>query len=186
MPALYHHESSVLIIDMQTRLLPAIAGHQELVGCVERFAQAARLLDVPVLATEHCADKIGPTTDALTPHIDEVFQKTHFDATQEAGLTHFMRQGRHRVLLAGVESHICVLQTGLGLKRMGFEPVLVTDGVGSRQPSDREAALARWAHHGLEAVSSEMALFEWMGTPAHPCFREVLALLKGAPEQSSQ
>lgn len=178
MSLLRAHDSSVLVIDMQTRLLPAIEGHEALMARATRFLQASRMLEVPVAATEHWAEKIGETAPDIAEHVDHVFHKTHFDATQEHGFQPFMPHKRHRVLLIGVEAHICVLQTGLGLKQIGFEPVLVSDAIGSRQPADKAAALARWAHHGMESVSTEMALFEWMQTPAHPKFRDVLALLK--------
>lgn len=178
MALLRNHDTSILVIDMQTRLLPAIDDNVTLVETAKRFLQAARLLDIPVCATEHWAEKIGETSPDVSEHIDHVFHKTHFDATQEHGFQSFMPHKRHRVVLIGVEAHICVLQTGLGLKQIGFEPVLASDAIGSRRPSDRQAALDRWAHHGLEAVSTEMALFEWMQTPAHGRFRDVLALLK--------
>ncbi|HLR78676.1 MAG TPA: isochorismatase family protein, partial [Burkholderiaceae bacterium] len=88
--------------------------------------------------------------------------------------------GRHKVLLIGTEAHVCVLQTGLGLARQGYSPVLVADCIGSRRPADKDAALARWAARGLESITLEMALFEWLQTPAHPAFRDVLALVKGS------
>jgi nicotinamidase-related amidase len=71
-----------------------------------------------------------------------------------------------------------VLQTGLGLARLGLSPVLVTDCIGSRSPSDHAAACDRWADNGLERISAEMAMFEWLDSPAHPQFRDMLALVK--------
>ncbi len=178
MPVLNAHQSFVLIVDMQTGLLPAIADHQALVERAGKLAQAARLLGVPVLATEHWAEKIGPTDASLLPHIDKVLHKTHFDATREADFLPALPVGRTRVLLLGTESHVCVLQTGLGLMERGYEPVLVGDCVGSRHPDSRQAAWDRWAMHGLERVSAEMAMFEWLETPANPVFKQVLALIK--------
>lgn len=169
--------SVLLVVDMQTRLLPAIADHDELVGRAATLAQAARLLDVPVLATEHWAEKIGPTHPDLLPHVEQVVHKKHFDAAREDGIVSALPEGRPRVLLMGTEAHVCVLQTGLGLAAHGFEPVLVGDCIGSRRHEDRQAAWDRWAHHGLERVSAEMAMFEWLETPAHPKFRDVLALI---------
>jgi nicotinamidase-related amidase len=173
------HDSFLLIVDMQTRLLPAISGHQRLLEQAERMARAARLLAVPVVATEHCADKIGATAPSLLPHIDLTLSKTSFDATQETGLTSQFPHGRTKVLLMGTEAHVCVLQTGLGLAAAGYAPVLVVDCVGSRRMSDLDAARERWRHQGLEAVTSEMALFEWLGSARHPEFKNVLALIKG-------
>src|SRR5690606_35257243 len=103
---------------------------------------------------------------------------THFDGCREPGFTDSLPRERGRVLLMGTEAHVCVLQTGLGLAAAGYEPLLVSDCVGSRRAEDRLAACQRWRHHGLESVTLEMAMFEWLETPAHPKFREVLALIK--------
>ena len=178
MPVLTAHQSQVLIVDMQTGLLPAIADGQALLDRAGKLAQAARLLGVPVLATEHWADKIGPTDPALASHVDQVLHKKHFDATREADFLPALAVGRPRVLLLGTEAHICVLQTGLGLKERGYEPVLVGDCVGSRRLEDRQAAWDRWACHGLERITAEMAMFEWLEIPSNPAFKQVLALIK--------
>lgn len=179
MSVLRAHESLVLLVDMQTGLLPSIAGHDDVVARARLLVRAARLLNVPVIATEHWPEKIGVTDASLRDLVDSIVVKTHFDATREPELQIALPKGRHRVLLIGTEAHVCVLQTGLGLAGMGYDPVLVSDCIGSRNPADKAAALHRWAHHGLEPVTSEMALFEWLENPAHPAFRDVLALIKG-------
>src|SRR5690625_3123664 len=178
MTTLRTYESCVLVIDMQVGLLPAIADHANVLGRARRFAQAAQCLDVPVLGTEHWPEKIGPTEATMRDRIDRLIAKTHFDATRESGFQDFMPGGRHKVMLIGTEAHVCVLQTGLGLASMGYSPVMVTDAIGSRHETDRAAALARWKARGLEAVTIEMALFEWLESPAHPAFRDVLELIK--------
>lgn len=172
------HRSLLLIVDMQDKLLPAIDDAQALVQRVARLAQAARLLSVPVWATEHWPDKIGATDPSLAVHVDRVQAKTHFNACREPDFLAQWPRGRTRVLLAGTEAHICVLQTGLGLAQAGYQPVLVTDGVGSRRPGDHAAACQRWQHYGLETITAEMAIYEWLETPAHPAFRDVLKLVK--------
>ncbi len=177
-PLLEASQSLLLVIDMQDKLLSAIHDAEALRGRAARAAQAARLLEVPVWATEHWPEKIGATHADLAPHIDHVVAKTHFDACREAGFADDLPRHRPRVLLAGTEAHICVLQTGLGLAAAGYRPALLADCIGSRRESDRLAACERWRHHGLEILTSEMALFEWLGTPAHPRFREVLRLVK--------
>jgi nicotinamidase-related amidase len=172
------HRSLLLIVDMQDKLLPAIDDAQALVGRVARLAQAARLVSVPVWSTEHWPDKIGATDPSLAAHVDSVRAKTHFNACREPDFLMQWPRGRTRVLLTGTEAHICVLQTGLGLAQAGYRPVLVTDGVGSRRPGDVAAACQRWRHYGLETITAEMAVYEWLETPAHPAFRDVLKLVK--------
>lgn len=172
------HDSLVLLVDMQSALLPAIHDHEQVLACAGRLAHAAQLLGVPVVATEHCADKIGATDPMLRQWVDHVIHKTHFDATRETHFRPELPTGRINVLLIGTEAHVCVLQTGLGLSRIGLNPILVTDCVGSRRVSDQQAASLRWSHHGLEQITSEMAMFEWLETPKHPQFKELLALIK--------
>jgi len=178
MPILSTHDTMVLVVDMQARLLPAVADHEQLRARAGRLLAAAQLLGVPVIATEHWAEKIGGTDQALLPAIDHVIHKTHFDATRETQFQPELPVGRNQVLLIGTEAHVCVLQTGLGLARLGYAPILVTDCIGSRRETDRAAACTRWEHYGLEQITSEMAMFEWLETPAHPHFKEVLALIK--------
>lgn len=178
MSVLSAHQSTLLVVDMQTGLLPAIHDSDALLHRAGRLAQAARLCKVPVIATEHWAQKIGPTHPELVAHIDQVLHKTHFDATREPDFLPALPKQRPKVLLIGTEAHVCVLQTGLGLKRQGYEPILVTDCAGSRKPSDWLAAQARWDHYGLERITAEMAMFEWLDTPANPVFKAVLTLVK--------
>ncbi len=173
------HNSSVLLVDMQTGLLPAIHDHDALITRVERLLAAAGRLGVPVLATEHCADKIGPTEPRLATLVQDVLHKVHFDATREAHVLAGLPVGRHNVLVLGTEAHVCVLQTALGLAASGFIPWLVTDCMGSRHEHDRVTAVQRWLAGGGNVLSSEMAMFEWLGSANHPEFRDVLALIKG-------
>lgn len=178
MTTLRAHESVLVVVDMQTGLLPAISDQEKVLARACRLAQGARLLGVPVLGTEHWAEKIGPTHASMQGLLDQVVHKTHFDATREPAFQTAMPTGRQKVLLIGTEAHVCVLQTGLGLAEMGYSPVLVTNCIGSRDPGDKAVALERWARRGLEAVTLEMVLFEWLETPAHSAFRDVLALIK--------
>lgn len=174
------HNSMVLLVDMQTGLLPAIREHDALIARVERLLAAAARLGVPVLATEHCADKIGPTDPRLATLVQEVLHKVHFDATREPQVLAGLPVGRHNVLVVGTEAHVCVLQTALGLAGSGRVPWLVTDCVGSRHEHDHVAAVQRWLASGGNVLSSEMAMFEWLGSAHHPQFRDVLALIKGS------
>jgi nicotinamidase-related amidase len=180
MAGLRARDCIVLVVDLQARLAPAIHDGQALARRCEMLARAARLMDVPVIATEHCAGRIGATLPAVAGLVDRVQHKTHFDATREPGFVASLPADRPRLLIAGTEAHVCVLQTALGLGAAGLAPVLVSDCVGSRRPSDREAALRRAAFHGMETVTSEMVMFEWLESADHPRFRDVLALVKSA------
>ncbi|MCQ9617123.1 isochorismatase family protein [Paenalcaligenes niemegkensis] len=178
MALLTAHQSVVLVIDLQEKLLPAIDGHEALLQRTQRFITGVRECSVPVIATEHWPDKMGSTHPALQSLIDTTVAKQHFDATREQAVLDSLPSERHQVLLIGAEAHICVLQTGLSLAQAGYTPILVVDVIGSRLESSRQAAIDRWRHHGLEIVNTEMALFEWLETPANPAFKKILPLLK--------
>ncbi|GGG35643.1 isochorismatase family protein [Chelatococcus composti] len=170
--------SCLLLVDFQGRLAPAIAEAEQSVAAARRLALAARLLGVPVIASEQNPQGLGPTIDALRDLPELVVAKTSFDASRELELQEALDEERDTVLVAGWEAHVCVLQTAFGLKRNGFAPIVVADAVGSRQPANRAAALERLARHGIEIVTSEMVIFEWLQDCEHPRFREVLALIK--------
>lgn len=175
---LFAHNSMLLVVDMQEKLLPAIQDTANLQSRTLKLAQAAKLLDIPVWLTEHWPEKIGHSFADLAALADNVYTKKYFNACKESDFTVQLPRQRTNILLAGTESHICVLQTGLGLAQAGFNPVLLADCIGSRNTADRQAALDRWCHYGLEAVTAEMAIYEWLETPEHPKFKEILNLVK--------
>lgn len=168
----------LLLVDLQQRLVPAVDGGERMVARAVRLAEAARLLDVPVRATEQYPAGLGPTVAPLAPHARQVLAKTAFSPTDDPGGADLLPPDATEVVVAGCEAHVCVLQTVAGLLERGRRAVVVADAVGSRDPADKAAALDRMARHGAEVVTSEMVLFEWLRDAAHPRFREVQRLLR--------
>ena len=178
-PALLRAESStLLLVDFQERLVPAIDGGDEAVAQAARLGKAARLLGVPIVATEQLPDRLGPTVAALRDLPAATIPKATFDACQDHAVSAALPRTRTTVALTGLEAHVCVLQTAFGLLDAGFRVAVVRDAVGSRRPESKDAALARLANAGAEIVTAEMAMFEWLGTAERREFREVLALIK--------
>lgn len=171
-------DSVLLVVDVQERLMPVIHQGEAIVNRLHKLSQAARLLDVPVLATEHHSRMLGVTVEPLRSSLGAIFKKMHFSATREPGFAQALPTGRKTFVLTGCEAHVCVLQTLLGLRQDGHRVLLVEDATGSRKPVDHQAALRRAAAAGAEIVTSEMAMFEWLETCEHPRFREVLTLIK--------
>jgi nicotinamidase-related amidase len=171
-------DATLLIVDMQARLMPAIHDGAAVLAAAARMAAGARLLGVPVVATEHHRAALGATLDDVGRHARAVFSKMHFSATAEPGFESWLPNARSAIFVAGCEAHICVLQTALGLKRAQRRVALVADACGSRRPEDRDLALQRARAHGIDVVTTEMALFEWLGSCEHPAFRDVLRLVK--------
>ena len=170
--------ATLLIVDMQARLMPAIERGDAVLAAAHKLAQAARLLDVPVVATEHNAATLGATVEPLAGQIQAAFHKMHFSTVREAGFEAWLPPARKTVLVAGCEAHVCVLQTVIGLAEQGWHAVLVADATGSRRASDHHAALRRARSAGADIVTTEMAIFEWLGTCEHPRFRDALRLVK--------
>ncbi|MEZ5932647.1 MAG: hydrolase [Alphaproteobacteria bacterium] len=176
--------SLLLLIDLQTRLAPAVDRAEACVARCRQLVDAARKLTVPILATEHCPEGVGPTVPALKQRLSgsEVVEKRHFNGLAEPVLRDALAaHGRRTVVVAGMEAHVCVLQTVLGLKEGGYEPKVVADAVASRAPSSRELALGRMRHHGVDIVNAEMVMFEWLKSADNPAFKEVLAMIKSGP-----
>ncbi len=170
--------SVVLLIDLQERLMPAMHNGGMVVARAVRLAQAARLLDVPVRATEQYPAGLGPTVQPLAPYPEAVLAKTMFSALYDPDFPALLPVGSAEIVVAGCEAHVCVLQTVLGLLAEGHRVVVVADATASRDPADKDLAIDRARQHGAEIVSSEMVLFEWLRDSRHPRFREVQQLLK--------
>jgi len=168
----------LLLIDLQERLMPAIDDNKTVLARAVRLAEAARLLEVPVLATQQYPAGLGPTVAELAGYPQAVLAKTTFSAAGDPGFAALLPAGANEIVVAGVEAHVCVLQTVLGMLGSGHRVLVAADATGSRDPADREAALARARQAGAQIVTSEMVLFEWLRDARHPRFREVQKLLK--------
>lgn len=167
---------ALVMVDFQARLMPAIADGAAVLVNARRLRDAAELLGVPAMFTEQSPAKLGPTVPELGPVVGALF-KTAFDAGRDPGFGARL-PGRGTVVVAGCEAHVCVLQTALGLLDRGRRVAVVEDAVGSRTPANKAAALRRLAAHGVEIVTTEMAVFEWLGDATHPAFRDAMALVK--------
>ncbi|OZI26614.1 isochorismatase [Bordetella genomosp. 9] len=178
MPVHNAADATVLVVDMQARLMPVIDDGAAVLAAAVKLAAGAALLDVPVVATEHHRAALGATVPEIAGQVRGVFQKMHFSAAAESGFDSWLPNARGTVFIAGCEAHICVLQTALELRRMGRRVCLVADACGSRKRADFDVAMQRARAHDIDVVSVEMALFEWLGTCEHPRFRDVLRLVK--------
>lgn len=180
--------SLLLIVDIQVLLAPHVAGHDAITARSEALLAAARRLGLPRLATEHCSARIGPLVPSLRGRFvaGEIFAKTHFGATDHPEFETLVRaQGRRQLVIAGMEAHVCVLQTALGLAAGGYEVFVAGDAVGSRgaRSEDRRFALERMRGAGCVIVGTETVLFEWARAGDDAAFRDLLALAKALPPQ---
>lgn len=177
MPALDRETSALLVIDFQSRLMPAIEDATAVVANARRLLDAAELLGVPALFTEQNAGGLGPTMPELRVENAGLFHKMTFDACRMPGFLEALPAGRD-IVVAGCETHVCVLQTVLGLCAAGRRVYLVRDAVGSRRAESKETAIRRLEHHGVEVVTAEMVLFEWLRTADDPRLRRIIELVR--------
>jgi nicotinamidase-related amidase len=191
--------SQLVLIDLQAKLVPAIHEGAAVVHNALRLAQAADLLRVPISVTEQYPQGLGPTVPELAVYAKNPLVKMEFSAA-DAGLVEMLsdigtpkaspnarsvpkhlqkprENQRTDIIIAGVEAHVCVLQTVMGLLD-DFDVYVVTDAVSSRTERNRDAAYDRMAAEGASLVTTEMVLFEWLRSAEHPQFKAVQGLIK--------
>lgn len=169
------NDSALLVVDVQDRLLPHIYEGQRVLENVAWLVRVAGKMGVPVMATEQYPKGLGHTEPGLAALLPPagLAEKIHFSCVADACLDGLPGHDRPQVVVCGTESHVCVLQTVLELRGQGKDVFVVADAVGSRNPADKDLALARMRQHGVEIVSREMVAFEWLRKAGTPLFREV-------------
>lgn len=194
-------DSQLVLVDYQSRLMPAIFEGPQVLANAVRLARMAHLMDVPVWGTEQNPEKLGPNSPELRGLCQNTLSKMHFSAVSD-GLVDWLRPParpaggnarslpkhlqkpaapvpeRATIVLAGCEAHVCLLQTALELIEQELDVWVVTDACGSRTERNRDAAFDRLAGAGAELVTTEMVAFEWLRSADNPIFRDMHALIK--------
>ena len=177
-------DTALLVVDVQEKLVPAIAGQARVVWNIRRLIDGARILGLPVAATEQYPQGLGRTVPELAERLGEVPSKLTFSC---GGCPQVFKdledRGIHKLLVCGMEAHVCVEQTVLDLLAAGWRVYVAVDAVGSRFEIDRSTALARMDSAGATLTTAEAALFEWCRVAGTPQFREIsrLAREEGPP-----
>ena len=194
-------QSQLVLVDYQSRLLPAIFEADLVLANALRLGQMARLLEVPVWGTEQNPSRLGENVAELRALCGQTLCKMQFSGVEE-GLGEWLRPPlkapagnarslpkhlqkpsasqteRNTIVLAGCEAHVCLLQTALDLLEDEFDVWVVTDACSSRTERNRDAAFDRLAGAGAELLTTEMVAFEWLRSAEHPAFKAVLELIK--------
>lgn len=173
----------LLVIDIQSKLVPTIHAAERLIARSAFLIKAARYMQVPITVTEQYPKGLGPTDTALmalcgteTP----VFAKTAFSALKDDAIrAHVTRDpARKDLVLIGMEAHVCVLQTAMDGLAAGFNLFVVEDAIGSRSPHDPPLATARLRQAGAQIVSAEMVFFELLERSGTDAFKALSPMLK--------
>ena len=176
--------SLLLLIDIQEKLAPAIADHDSIIRSSAILLQAAGILDVPVLVTEQYPKGLGPTVPALREGLEQtlsslgVIEKMAFSACTPEVMAAIHSTGRRKIVIAGMETHVCVFQTSRDLKAAGFEVFLAEDAVGSRTVANRNNGLELIRACGAVITNVETLLFDWLKVAGTPEFKQISKLIK--------
>jgi nicotinamidase-related amidase len=177
--------SLLLVVDVQAGLARAVEASALRIHRTRLLLEAARRLAVPVIVSEHYPEGLGHTDPRLEPLLGEavILGKRAFSCWREPVLrTAIERAGRRQIVVCGMETHVCVQQTALDLNEAGFATAIAADAAGSRRAEDRSLALERMRAHGIDIVTSEMVVFEWLERGEGEVFKALIPLIKASGE----
>ena len=184
-PALMTLENSALVlIDVQEKLMPAMANQAKLTARIQLMIKGCGLLNIPVVVTEQYPKGLGatvPDIELLLSNANVVgrAEKTMFSVRAGAeAFSGLAGQGITNLVIVGIETHVCVAQSALDLLANGFEVYVCTDAVGSRNSNDHETALRRMENSGVIPTTVEAVLFEWCENANHESFKTISKSIK--------
>ena len=177
-----HSEAVLVVIDLQEPFLNAIFQRDRVEAQSRMLIEAAKIMAVPVIATTQYTERMGgvvATIGSCLPEETQFVDKMRFScARQPLFINALESTGKKQVVLCGVETHICVMQTALDLQELGYDVAVATDAVSSRNPSNWQSALYRLGAAGIELPVTESVLYEWLEAADSPEFKSILKLVK--------
>ena len=171
----------LLVIDLQVRLMPSIFNHEEISRSAATLIRGCRLLGIPVLVTQQYTKGLGETLPTMKDSLGEFepIEKTTFSCYgNQEFLNKLEGSGRKRIIVTGVETHICVQQTAMHLLENGYNVYVAADCAGSRSENDRFYAEQRMRQAGVVLTTCESVLFEFLKSADHPKRKEISNLVK--------
>lgn len=171
----------LMIIDVQGRLAQLMANQTSLFKHLGVMVEGAKLLDLPIIWAEQLPDKLGPTIPEISEQLTHIkpIPKCTFSCTGNSDIMRALAEtGKKNVLLIGIEAHICVYQTAIGLKKNGYHVEVIADAVGSRTEENKAIGINKMRNQGIEISCVETVFFELMETAEHPAFRSIQKLFK--------
>jgi nicotinamidase-related amidase len=178
---LLKEHSAALIIDIQERLFPLIWEHEKLARNIPILIEGLKVLGVPVFATEQYVKGLGPTVQPIAVALGELkrIEKQAFSCCDEPSVMEGIAvSGKENIIIAGIESHVCILQTVIDLKHNGYHPVVVEDCISSRKENDKKIAIERMRQEGVIIATYESILFELLRYSGTEQFKGISKLVK--------
>ena len=178
---LFREKTAMLLVDVQERLFVHIQDHEHIEKHLLALVQGLQYLEIPIVCNQQYTQGLGETIPSLRAVLDDknVYEKRTFSCCQNVEvMEHLKALNVTCVVVAGVESHVCVLQSVRDLIEAGFEVMLCVDAIGSRKFKDHEVALRRMEKEGAWLCTTESLLFEFLSSANHPQFKAISALVK--------
>ena len=177
-------DTVLLVVDVQAKLMPLIAGEKRILWNLRRLLDGAEAVGLGVLATEQYPQGLGPTVPELAERLGTIPAKSTFSCGGCEGFAAaLLASGANKVLVAGIEAHVCVQQTVLDLLASGYRVFVPVDAVGSRYAVDYETGLKRMESAGATLTTTESALFEWCQVSGTPTFKKISGLVREQPPE---
>ncbi len=172
-------DSAVLVVDVQEKLVATIRGAARIIWNVRRLIDGAEVLGLPIVASEQYPQGLGPTVPELAPRLQHRPAKLAFSCRELAELFADLRQRNlEKLLVCGLETHVCIQQTVLDLLADGWRVYVPVDAVGSRFDLDHQTALRRMESSGAVLTTTEAALFEWCQAAGTPEFKQISRIVR--------
>ena len=168
----------LLVVDVQERLVPLMQDHEELAWNISRLLEAASVLKVQTWGTEQYPKGLGATLPSIRQGLSSLQEKLMFSCRECLHAWQNLQTPpiTTKVLLVGIETHICIQQTAFDLLANGHEVYLAVDAISSRHPHDHEVALRRMERAGVQLTTTESAMFEWCEIAGTPEFKQISRL----------
>jgi len=167
-------QSTLLLIDVQEKLTPLVMQSSAVIERCRWLMELAGELSVPQLISEQYPKGLGATITVLQSLVpeDAIIEKIQFSSWAEKGMQERLQFiNNKQIILMGIETHVCVLQTAIDLLNAGFEVFVVVDAVSSRYEIDHKYGLKRMKQEGVQLVTAEMVFFEWLKQAGTPEFK---------------
>lgn len=170
-----------LIIDVQDRLFPVMDGKENLLDNCIRLIEGLQILGIPLTVTQQYTKGLGSTVNeisSLFSHFSPIEKNTFSCMDEPVFAVHLSNSGKTNVIICGIESHVCVLQTAVDLKENGYHPIVIADCIGSRNPEEKRIALNRFLLEGICVSTAESILFELTRSAGTAEFKAISKLVK--------
>ncbi len=174
-------KTCLVVVDVQGKLAELMQEKEQLFSNIEILVKSANILDIPILWCQQYPQALGETIEQIAAHLKDISpcdKKSFSCCGNEEFAEKLHAAGRSQVLVCGIETHVCVYQTAMDLLDMDYDVQVVGDAVSSRTKENKDAALSRIKWEGAAITTTEMALFELLGTAKHPNFKDIAKLVK--------